>query len=94
MSEDNGVDRQLKAQVLLSRKKSMGMALLLTLLFGPLGMFYSTVLGGVVMIVLTLVVGLPTMGLGLLLTWPIGLIWTAIAVKNQNDAIDQQALAA
>ena len=36
-------------------RKSVIVALLLTLLFGPLGMLYSTVTGGIVMLVLTFI---------------------------------------
>ncbi|WP_404384891.1 hypothetical protein [Caenispirillum salinarum] len=95
MSNDAGAsDRAIRAQVLLSQKKSMGMALLLTLLFGPLGMIYATILGSIIMLVVTLAVGAFTLGFGLLITWPICLLWTAMAVSGRNKSIDRQALAA
>lgn len=72
----------------------MGMALLLALLFGPLGMFYATILGAIVMIVLNMITLPLTAGLAGLVTWPIGLIWTGVAVKLRNDALERQALAA
>jgi len=64
--------------------KSMGIALLLTVLLGPLGMLYSTVLGALVMIVISVVVAVVTLGLGLLLTWPISTVWAAIATSRYN----------
>jgi hypothetical protein len=40
----------ISAQVALSKKKSMGMALILVLFFGPVGLLYSSVLGGLVLL--------------------------------------------
>lgn len=54
--------------------KSPGIAILLTVLFGPIGMFYSTILGAIVMTILSIIIGLVTFGFGLLLTWPICII--------------------
>lgn len=67
--------------------KSPGTAILLTILFGPLGMLYSTIPGAIVMFVLSLVVGIPTLGLGLLVIWPICVIWAAIAASSYNKRI-------
>lgn len=36
-------------------QKSLGLAFLLTFLFGPLGLFYSSVVGGIVMILVSIV---------------------------------------
>ncbi len=67
--------------------KSMGVSLLLTFLFGPFGMMYSTILGGIIMLVINIVVGIITLGLGLLLTWPIMLIWAGVATKTYNNKL-------
>ena len=67
--------------------KSPGIAILLTFLFGPIGMFYSTIVGAIVMMLVSLVVGLLTLGLGLLLTWPICIIWAALAAAGYNRKI-------
>jgi hypothetical protein len=75
--------------VIAKTEKSVGLALLLTLLFGPLGMLYSTVTGGLVMIVVTIVVGMFTFGIGLILLWPIYLIWGAMAAHNYNQSLRQ-----
>lgn len=72
--------------IVIVQRKSLGLALLLTLFFGPLGMFYSTVVGALVMLLVSGVVGFVTMGLGLLLVWPLQLIWTWMAVVNHNAA--------
>ena len=70
--------------VVVTATKSVGISLILTFLFGPLGMLYSTVVGGLVMMVVSLAVGVCTAGIGLLLTWPICIIWGALAVTSYN----------
>jgi hypothetical protein len=67
--------------------KSVGVAILLTVFFGPLGMFYSTVTGAIIMCVLTLIVGVGTFGVGLFLIWPISIIWGAIAADGYNKQL-------
>jgi hypothetical protein len=69
--------------------KSIGVSIILTFLFGPLGMFYSTIHGAMVMILLSFVVGLATFGLGLFITWPISIIWGAIATSTYNQELLQ-----
>ena len=67
--------------------KSVGLAVLLSFLFGPLGMLYTTVAGAAVMFCVNLVVGLFTYGLGLFLTWPICVIWAASAANAHNTQL-------
>jgi len=71
-------------RVVVTSTKSMGVSIILTILFGPLGMFYSTILGGIVMSIISLVVGVLTFGMGLIITWPICVIWAAIATNSYN----------
>lgn len=73
--------------VLLAPQKSAGVAVLLSILFGPLGMLYSTVLGGLIMLVVSLLVAVVTLGFGLVLTWPICVIWAAIAANSHNRRV-------
>ena len=78
------------SQVVVAKtEKNVGIALLLTFLFGPLGMLYSTVTGGLVMIAVTFVVGIFTFGLGLIFLWPIYLVWGAMAAHNYNQSLRQ-----
>lgn len=70
--------------------KSMAVAIILAILFGPLGMLYSTVKGGVIMFIISIVVGIFTLGFGLFILWPICVIWSAVATNSYN----QKALAA
>lgn len=67
--------------------KSIGVALLLTFIFGPIGMLYSTVWGGIIMLLINLPLGILTFGFGLILTWPIQLIWAALAVRSYNKKL-------
>lgn len=73
--------------LVVSSTKSVGIAILLTVLFGPLGMLYSTVLGAVVMIIVSVVTALLTFGLGLLVTWPVCVIWGAAAATSHNKKL-------
>ena len=68
-------------------QKSTGIALLLSFLFGPLGMLYATVSGGIIMFLISLVVAVFTAGFGLLLTIPLGMVWAAVAVGNYNKQL-------
>lgn len=67
--------------------KNVGTAVALALFFGPLGMFYSTIVGAIIMMVISLVVGILTFGLGLLITVPLGAVWAGIAAHLHNKKI-------
>lgn len=67
--------------------KSVGICIALTLFFGPLGMFYSTIIGAIVMSIITLIVGIFTMGIGLIIIWPINVIWAVIATNSYNKKL-------
>jgi predicted RND superfamily exporter protein len=67
------------------QRKSVGAAVLLAILFGPLGMLYATVPGALVMIVISLVLGIATAGFSVLIVWPVCIIWAAIAAQSYND---------
>lgn len=73
--------------VILLPAKSVGVSILLTFFFGPLGMLYSTVPGALVMMAVNVFVGCLTFGLGLAVTWPICIIWGAVAVSSYNQKL-------
>ena len=73
-----------QAVLLMNNQKSTGVALLLTFLFGPLGLFYATVVGGVVMLLLGGMIIVFTAGFGAILIWPVCMIWAAVAVSGHN----------
>ena len=81
------VTEQTRQVVVVTPTKSAGVAILLTVLFGPLGMFYSTIAGAIVMIVVSLVVALFTLGFGFILTWPICIVWAAMATSLHNKKL-------
>ncbi len=84
----NMQNNQRTTVVVVQSKKSMGLAFILTFLFGPLGMLYSTVAGGIIMMILTPIIGIGTLGVGLIIMWPIQLIWACMAVNSRNNKID------
>ena len=63
-------------------RKSVAVAIVLTIFFGPLGMFYSTVEGALIMCVVTFFSMFT--GIGLLIAWPACVIWGAMAAENYN----------
>jgi hypothetical protein len=80
-----------KQIVIVKTEKSMGVTILLTILFGPLGMLYSTITGAIVMVIVSVLVAIVTLGFGLLITWPVCIIWAAVATKNYNKNIGAAA---
>ena len=71
-------------RIVVTPTKSVGIAILLTILFGPLGMLYCTILGAVVMCVLSTVVAVVTFGLGIFITWPLCILWAVAATSSCN----------
>lgn len=71
--------------------KSIGISILLTILFGPLGMFYFTILGAIAMCIISLFVIAFTFYLGLLIIWPICIILGAVATNSYNKEILSRA---
>ena len=68
----------------MAKRKSVVLSLVLTLFFGPFGMLYSTVVGALVMLVLYLALGIPTLGWALAGLHPIAMIWGAWAADRAN----------
>ncbi|HEX2091959.1 MAG TPA: hypothetical protein VHG28_06130 [Longimicrobiaceae bacterium] len=66
------------------RPKSVRTAVLLALFFGPLGLFYASPVSGLLMTFVTLVAGLATMGIGVLLAWPVCVVWAYVAASGQR----------
>lgn len=70
------------------KKKSVAAALLLTFFFGPIGLMYATVIGGLLFTVVSVFAAFATFGLSLAITWPLSMVWAAIAVNRHNDTAD------
>ena len=85
-------EAQRPQQVIVTSTKSVAISLILTFLFGPLGMLYSTISGAIIMIILSIVVAIFTVGIGLAITWPISMIWGALAVSSANNKLIAKAV--
>jgi hypothetical protein len=72
--------------------KNMAAGLILTFLFGPLGLFYASITGGILLSILALVflvIGVVTFGLGLVVmpvVWMAAMIWAAVAIDRANKS--------
>ncbi len=66
------------------QRKSVLLSLVLTFFFGPFGMLYSTLVGAIVMLVLYVVLGIPTLGWAIAVLHPIAMIWGAVAANRAN----------
>jgi hypothetical protein len=73
--------------VLAMPTKSVALAFLLAFLFGPLGMLYSTAAGGLIMLMVSPIVACATGGLGLLISWPICILWAMAAASSYNQKL-------
>ncbi len=78
-------------KVIVQSTKSEGMTAILGFLFGPIGLFYSTITGAIVMFIVNVIVGIFTLGFGLFLTWPVCAVWGYMATKKYNQQLLEQA---
>ncbi|MBQ8225308.1 MAG: hypothetical protein IJZ86_08175 [Bacteroides sp.] len=77
-------------KVIITRSpKSLGISILLSAIFGGLGMLYATILGGIIMFIFDLILWIFPLGwiVSLLLLRPIEIIWAIIATKSYNDKL-------
>ena len=73
--------------IVVGTPKSVGISVLLTIFLGPIGMLYSTVTGAIVMVMICAIAAVLTFGFGLLLTWPICVLWGALAASSHNKRL-------
>lgn len=78
---------QTPQHIIVVSTKSAGLAILLAVLFGPIGLLYSTVTGAIVMFIVNILMAVATMGFGLIVTWPICGVWAAVAVNSYNKRL-------
>ena len=64
--------------------------MLLAALFGPFGLFYASVAGGLFTLFLGIVVGLFTVGLGLVPLWLLCIGWAYSAASESRKQAPQQ----
>jgi hypothetical protein len=72
------------------KDKSVGLALVLTLLLGPLGLFYASVWGAVALILLAAAGVVPTFGFVLIFVWPASMAWAAVSAGGKHRAYLQE----
>jgi hypothetical protein len=70
--------------VVLLKQKSVLVAFLLTFFFGPFGIFYVSVVGALIWIVVSIGLTLITFGSFGWLAWVISMIWGTVAASNYN----------
>lgn len=77
-------------------RKSMAAAVILTIFFGPLGLLYASITGGLVMLgayVLAIVVTFFTLGLGAVLfpiLWILCIVWAILGVQGKDQQVFTQ----
>jgi hypothetical protein len=77
--------------IVVGKQKSVGVAFLLSFLFGPLGLLYASVTGGIIMFILGIIIGIITLGFGLILVWIGSIIWAVVAAGNANKKMSSNA---
>ena len=85
--QDEDQPRVQQTVVIVGKQKSVGAAFLLAFLFGPIGLLYATLAGGVVMMLLAFVVGIVTFGLALIPIWLGSVVWAVIAANQANKRL-------
>lgn len=68
----------------MANRKSVLLSLVLTFFFGPFGMLYSTIPGALIMLVLYVALGIPTLGWAIAALHPIAMVWGAFAAHRAN----------
>jgi hypothetical protein len=71
--------------------KNVRTAVLLALFLGPLGLFYTSIAGGVFCTFLLIVLGLFTVGIGILPVWGVSLLWAYLAATHSHAEAEDRA---
>ena len=79
------------------KKKNLGLAIILPMIFGSLGLLYSSVTAGVIMIVINIVLGivlaisnsLDSIMFFSLVLQPLVILWSVLVAKRKNDSIEK-----
>lgn len=75
--------------ILPRQTKSIWAAFFLTLLFGPIGLLYASIAGGIILSIVAILLGLISFGVGALIAWPLSIIWavTAAILSKRRSAV-------
>ena len=66
-------------------KKSQLIGFILTFLFGPLGLFYSSIPAALGFLIASIIFGLLTVGMALIVIWPLSIITGFFTVHRHNS---------
>ena len=87
-------ENQNRQYVVTRSPKSVGLGLILTLVLGPIGLFYATITGGVIMAIVDTIfaiAGFMTLGISLFITVPlvnlICMVWAYKAITSYNEKL-------
>jgi hypothetical protein len=69
-----------------SEPKNVRTAVLLALFLGPVGLFYSSFAGGFFCLFLLVVLGLFTVGMGIIPVWGLSVLWAYLAASHSHAA--------
>lgn len=95
MTEKNTDQPRSENKVLIvNAKKSTVLGLILAFFFGPLGLLYSTVLGGVIMIAVAIVAFFILPVIGPIIAWMISFIWAFVTLILYNGKVKREHKAA
>ena len=70
--------------VVVSKSKSVGTAFALAFLFGPLGLLYASVAGGIIMFFIAFLSFFVLPVVGVFFVWIGCIIWAVVAAQNAN----------
>lgn len=84
------MDRSLTQPPRIKPYKSVAVALLFSVVLGPVGLLYASFLGGIIMICLGIVVFSSKLFFPILLVWIISCIWSVGATEFYNKTLFQQ----
>ena len=73
-------------------EKNVGVAIILAVLFGPLGLLYSSVLGGVLLFLISLVLVPITLGLAIPVIWVLCILDAILASVSHNSKLRRQMM--
>ena len=90
MTEGENTREQRIDNYMKNHRKSIVIALLLTILFGPLGYLYVSVLGGVAFLVLAILLGMVSPAFAAII-WALAVLFAPIEAMGQNRKIRAQA---
>ncbi|HET7460125.1 MAG TPA: hypothetical protein VFJ82_02710 [Longimicrobium sp.] len=66
--------------------KHVRTAVLLAVFLGPLGLFYTSIAGGFFCLFLLIVLGLFTVGIGVIPVWGLSVLWAYLAASHSHAA--------